>query len=313
MMGVQTAHNGEVRIAYETFGSADGEPLLLIMGLDFQMVWWPDGLCAALADRGFHVARFDNRDAGLSTHFSSPRRENPFKVLFRGSAKPSYTIYDMVDDGIAVMTALGWDSAHLLGGSLGSALALSTAILHPEHVRTLTGIMTAPLRRIDTLRYLKFGVFLRITRHLARLKLPDTDEGAVRTLIEIARLMSSPNHPFDDAQARQMAEISHARSPRDPGATQRQIAAGRAADELARRVSEITAPTLVINGADDPFVRPSAAAALAKQIPGARAIIHPRMGHTIPEHLWPTLADTMATHAGLPIRHVDLELGQGDR
>src|SRR5262249_19374047 len=129
MMSVQTTRNGEVRIAYETFGSAEGEPLLLIMGLDFQMVWWPDGLCTALAERGFHVARFDNRDTGLSPHFSSPRRENPFKVLFTGSAKPPYTTYDMVEDAVAVMAALGWESAPLLGGSLGSAIALATAIM----------------------------------------------------------------------------------------------------------------------------------------------------------------------------------------
>jgi pimeloyl-ACP methyl ester carboxylesterase len=312
MMSVQMARNGDVHIAYETFGSADGEPLLLIMGLDFQMVWWPDGFCTALAERGFHVARFDNRDTGLSTHFSSPRQENPFKVLFRGSAKPPYTTYDMVDDAVAVMAALGWDSAHLLGGSLGSAIALATAILHPERVRTVTGIMTAPMRRIDTLRYLKFGVFLRIARHFARLRLPDTDEGAVQTLIEIARLMSSPNHPFDETAARHMAQTSHTRSPRDRGTTQRQLAAGRAAGELARRVGEITAPTLLINGADDPFVRPSAAAALAKQIPGARATVYPGMGHTQPEHLWPTLADAVATHAGLTTHQFDMEPGQRD-
>src|SRR5262245_20534137 len=184
MMVVQMARNGHIRIAYETFGSPAGEPLLLIMGLDFQMVWWPDGFCTALAERGFHVARFDNRDTGLSTHFPSPPRENPFKVLFTGSAKPPYTTYDMVDDAIAVMAALGWDSAHLLGGSLGSAIAVATAILYPERVRTVTGMMTAPVGRIDTLRYVKFGFFLRLTRHLARLRLPDTDEGAVRTLVE---------------------------------------------------------------------------------------------------------------------------------
>ncbi|MFC7763054.1 alpha/beta fold hydrolase [Catellatospora bangladeshensis] len=87
-MTVQTTHHGDVAVAYETFGPAGGEPLLLIMGLDYQMVWWPDGFCQALADRGFHVARFDNRDAGLSTHFTSPAKENPFRVLLRGSRRP---------------------------------------------------------------------------------------------------------------------------------------------------------------------------------------------------------------------------------
>jgi pimeloyl-ACP methyl ester carboxylesterase len=296
MMSVQLTTNKEVRIAYETFGSSSGQPLLLIMGLDFQMVWWPDGLCAALAERGFHVARFDNRDTGLSTHFTSPERENPFKVLFRGSPDPPYTGYDMVDDGVAVMDALGWESAHLLGGSLGSALALGTAILHPERVRTVTGVYTMPGRKVDAVRYLRFGIFPKMIRAVRQ---PATDEGAVRTLVEIIRFMSSPNHPFDEAWARSAAEISHARSPRNMGTTQRQIAAGRAADELNGRVGEIKVPVLLINGADDPVVRPGAAAALAKRIPGARAEIYPRMGHTLPEHLWPTLADAIAAHAGL--------------
>src|SRR5262245_33154019 len=268
-MRVQTVRNGDVSIAYETFGPTDGEPLLLIMGLDFQMVWWPDGFCEALGERGFRVVRFDNRDAGLSTHFTSPRRESPFKVLFRGLPDPPYTTVDMVGDGLAVMDAMGWADAHLLGGSMGSSIALATAILHPERVRSIAGVFTAPTRRIDSIRYLKVGFFPRLARHLRRLKLPATDEGAVQTLVEIARLMASPNRPFDEDIARQMAETSHARSPRDPSSTQRHLAAGRAAGDLASRAGEITVPTVLINGADDPFIRPSAAAALAKQIPGA--------------------------------------------
>jgi pimeloyl-ACP methyl ester carboxylesterase len=300
-MGVQFALNGDVRIAYETFGAPGGEPLLLIMGLDFQMVWWPDGFCDALAERGFHVARFDNRDTGLSTHFASRTRENPLTVLFRGWPDPPYTGYDMVDDGLAVASALGWNSLHVMGGSMGSAIGMGTAILHPERVRTLTCLLTAPLRRIDTVRYLKFGTF----RRFARIRQPDTDEGAVRTLVEIARLLAAPGEPFDETWARHVAEISHARSPRSRGTTQRQLAAGRAADDLPRRVGEITAPTLLVNGAEDPLVRPSAAAALARRIPGARAVVQPRMGHTIPEAVWPALADLVAAHTGVGARRVE--------
>jgi pimeloyl-ACP methyl ester carboxylesterase len=295
MMTVLVAANGDVHIAYETFGSPGGEPLLLIIGLDFQSVWWPDGFCAALAERGFHVARFDNRDTGLSTHFSSPRQENPFKVFFRGSRSTPYTARDMVDDGVAVMDTLGWESAHLAGGSLGSALALGTAVLRPERVRTVTGLLTAPLRRIDTLRYIRFGVFPRFFR----IRQPDTDEGAIQTLVEIYRILSSPNHPFDEALARQMAEASHQRAPRNRATTQRQLAAGRADGGLAKRLGEIKVPTLLINGADDPLIRPSAAAALARQIPGARAVVYPRMGHTVPEYAWSSIADMMAEHAGI--------------
>jgi pimeloyl-ACP methyl ester carboxylesterase len=289
------AHNGDVQIAYETFGSPDGEPLLLIMGLDFQMVYWPDGFCQALAERGFHVARFDHRDAGLSTHFSSPKNKNPFKVLFRSGAGPVYTAADMVADGLAVMDALGWDSAHVCGASMGSGLALATAAWHPQRVRTVTTAMGAPMGKTNILRYVKFGVFPRF----ARIKHPDTDEGAINTLVGMSRLLSSPNHPFDEQWARAAAGIAHARSPRDPSTTQRQTAAGLNLGNLARRLDEITAPTLIINGADDPLIRPSAGAALARRIPGARSVIYPRMGHELPEHVWNTMADAIAAQAGL--------------
>lgn len=142
---------------------------------------------------------------------------------------------------------------------------------------------------------MNFGVFVRF----ARIRQPGTDEGAVRTLVEIIRLLSSPAHPFDETWARHVAETSHARSPRDSGTMQRQIAAGRADGGLARRLGEIAAPTMVVNGADDPIIRPSAAAAVAKRIPGATATVYPRMGHTLPEHVWPILADAIAAHAGV--------------
>jgi pimeloyl-ACP methyl ester carboxylesterase len=295
-MTIRSARNGDVEIAYETFGSPGSEPLLLIMGLDFQMIYWPDDFCRALSERGFHVARFDNRDAGLSTHFSSAVRENPFAVLFRGSRRPAYTGSDMVNDGLAVMDALGWSSAHVCGASMGCGLALATAVLHPERVRSLTTVMGGPPGKLNLLRYVKFGVFPRF----ARIKNPKTDEGAVATLIEMIRLLSSSGH-FDEDWARSVAELSHRRSPRDPSTTQRQTAAGLNLGAVARRLDEINVPTLVVNGADDPLIRPSAGAALARAIPGARSIVYPGMGHSLPAHVWTALADQLATQAGLDL------------
>jgi pimeloyl-ACP methyl ester carboxylesterase len=291
---VSTARNRDVEIAYEAFGQAGGMPLLLIGGLDFQMVWWPEGFCQALADRGFAVARFDNRDAGLSTHFTSAAKENPWKVLLHGSrARPAYTAADMTDDGVAVMQALGWESAHVIGASMGAGLALGTAIRHPARVRTVTTIAGIPPSVAAVLRYVKFGAFLK----LSLMRQPDTDEGAIEGLVAVMRAMASPNHPFDGQWARSTAEISHQRSPRDPTTTQRQLAAGRASLAMFRRLDQITAPALILHGADDPLIRPSAAAALARAIPGARAVVYPAMGHELPEHLWRTAADAVAQHA----------------
>ena len=160
------AKHGDVSIAYETFGdTATGVPLLGIMGLDFQMVWWPDAFCAALVERGFAVARFDNRDAGLSTHFASGRKESPWRALM-GGTKPAYTTLDMLDDALAVMDALGWPSAHVMGGSMGAGLAQALAVYHPDRVRSVISCMGLPADAspLRLLGYIHFGKFLEFRR-----------------------------------------------------------------------------------------------------------------------------------------------------
>ena len=146
---MQYAHHGTVEIGYETFGSPDGAPLLLISGTAVQMLIWPDEFCQALADRGFHVARFDNRDTGLSTHLHDAPAPGWLETMLRPSAAP-YRLSDMAGDGLAVMDRLGWGSAHIIGASLGGMVAQIVAIEHPERVRTLTSIMSTPSARIGT-------------------------------------------------------------------------------------------------------------------------------------------------------------------
>jgi pimeloyl-ACP methyl ester carboxylesterase len=282
---IRYAHNGDVHIAYEVFGDPQaGKPLLLIMGLDFQMVWWPDLFCEQLVEAGFAVVRFDNRDTGLSTHFTSPKRQSPWRALMGGTT-PAYTGRDMVDDAIAVMDAVGWQSAHVLGGSMGAGIAQAVALFHPGRVRTLTSCMGLPVgsSALKTLRYIKFGIFPK----LARISSDPDREAQVDNLVTICRAIASPGFPFDEAWARSAAEISHDRAPRDPKTTQRQLAAGRATHYPA--LSTITVPALVISGADDPLIKPSGGRDTARAIPGARFISYPGMGHDLPAALWPQI------------------------
>lgn len=292
---IKYARNGDVSIAYETFGDiGSGVPLLGIMGLDFQMVWWPDAFCAMLADRGFAVARFDNRDTGLSTHFSSGQRESPWRALL-GGTKPAYTTLDMLDDALAVMDALGWESANVMGGSMGGALAQALAVYHPTRVRALISCMSVPADSgsRQLLSYIKFGAF----RQFRRLKADDTRESQIELLVSVYRAISSPGFPFPEKWAREAAEISHDRSPRDPTSTQRQLAAGRA--QKIPPISRITAPTLVISGEDDPLIKPKGGRDTAARIPGAKFVSYPGMGHNLPEELWPQIVDEICAVAGL--------------
>jgi pimeloyl-ACP methyl ester carboxylesterase len=296
-MPVQTqyAHNKDVTVAYEAFGDpATGEPLLLIMGLDFQMVWWPDAFCERLVERGFAVVRYDNRDSGLSTKFGSAKKENPFLALL-GRTKPSYTTLDMLDDAIAVMDALGWKSAHLMGASMGGALAQAMALYHPARVRTLTcvGSVPADVSGVGAMRYVKFGVFAR----LRKIKPGATRQQEIDNLVEMFRIFWSPGYPFPEEWVRSVAAASHDRSPRDPTSTQRQIAAGRA--QKIPAISGISVPTLVFCGRDDPIIKPRASKDIAARIPGAELVTYPGMGHSLPEELWPDIVTRVAALAGL--------------
>jgi len=144
---MEAAHNGDIVLAYEASGPPGGEPLLLISGTGAQMLIWPEGLCAALADRGFQVARFDNRDTGLSTHLTGAPAPGWLTAMLRPSAAP-YRLADMADDALAVMDALGWPEAHVVGASLGGMIAQALAIGHPGRVRTLTSIMSTKFQGI---------------------------------------------------------------------------------------------------------------------------------------------------------------------
>lgn len=290
-MVVELAGNGAVRLAYERIGPAGGEPLLLLMGLDSPMRWWPDGLCLELADRGFSVARFDHRDTGRSSR-TVGRSGNGTSW----SCAP-YSALDMVGDTVAVLDALGWADAHLVGHSLGASVAIATALRRPARVRTLVSVSGLPrgYRIAEAARYVSPLGLARMLRVTARR--PRTREQDVRQQVALARLQASPRHPFDERWARETARAVAADGQGDPATAARQLAAVRADARLLRHPELLEVPLLALHGADDPLLRPSAAAALARAVPGGRAVVFAGMGHELPRRLWPALADEIARNA----------------
>lgn len=282
MPEVRYAKNGDVDIAYEVFGDpATGKPLLLVMGLDFQMIFWPDRFCERLVERGYSVVRYDNRDAGLSTKFDSARRENAFKALL-GGTKPAYTGLDMIHDAAAVMDAVGWSSANVMGASMGAGLAQGIAAVFPERTRSLISVSGLPMDagRFEILKYMKFGWFPK----MLKIKKATDRDSEIVALTTILRNMQGGGFEFPAEWARETAGIAYDRSPRDPKSTQRQLAASRAWDIPSLGV--IVAPTVVISGEADPMLRQSGGRATAQRIPNARYISYPGMGHEFPEALW---------------------------
>ncbi|WP_037611870.1 alpha/beta hydrolase [Streptomyces albus] len=281
---VGRAENGAVRLAYDRLEErADGEPLLVLTGLGANRLWIPDGFCRLLARRGFAVARYDQRDGGESTHLPPTATRNPVTALFRRRGE-AYTAEDMADDAVAVMAALGWESAHLLGVSLGGAVAQRVALRHPRRVRTLTTMAAVPgdVHGLRTLRYIRTSTLARF----ARLRFPDTPEGAVEAGVAVSRLLASPRRPFDEAAAREAAGRNPDRGMHDQQAQSRQIGAqwhGPPIEALSR-------PTLVLHGEDDPLIKPGAGRVIARRVPGARLVLLSRVGHEIPEPAWDRIA-----------------------
>lgn len=271
------ARNGAVELAHDRLQEgADGEPLLLVMGLAVSRHWWPGGLCAAFADAGFAVARYDQRDAGESTRLPKPTaRGNPFAALAAGRGA-AYTAEDMADDAVAVMDALGWESAHLFGHSLGGVVAQRVALRHPGRVRTLTSSAALPsdVGGLGAIRHLRLGTLAKF----ARIKPARDREERIATGLAVARLCASPGYPFDEAEALERITADVDTGIADPDAQSRQIGAPWHGPSLA----ELRVPALVLHGADDPLLKPSAGRATAAAIPDARLVLQPGVGHDIP-------------------------------
>jgi pimeloyl-ACP methyl ester carboxylesterase len=277
------AVNGQVRIAFEDLGGAGGDPLLLIMGLAVSRFWWPDALVSEFLRRGFHVVAYDQRDAGQSTRYPDAATASPLAAVLRRRS-PAYSAEDMTDDAVAVLDALGWDSAHLFGHSMGGQVAQRTALRHPGRVRSLTSSASLPgdVGGLAAGRYIHLGLVAR----LARMKFPESRDGDIALAVAAARLIASPDHPVDEQAVRASAARDQVSGVRDTAAQSRQAGA----KWHGGRLSQLRVPALVLHGSADPLVRPAAARRIAKAISGARLVILPGAGHYLPAGMYPQVA-----------------------
>ena len=289
----QIEANG-IKLEYETHGDRGAPPVLLIMGLGAQLTRWPEPFHRALVDAGFFVIRFDNRDIGLSTrldHTGVPALASAaLRAALGRPVEAPYRLADMAADAVGLLDGLGIGTAHIVGASMGGMIAQILAARHASRVRTLVSIMSSSGdRRLPQ-------PDLRLRLALIRRPNPRGDrEVVIDSLVALLKRISSPGFPPDDKLLRAQVAGDVARSYHPQGAG-RQLLAILASGSRVPILGQITAPTLILHGAEDPLVPVAAAHDLHRRIRGAQIEIFAGMGHDLPRALIPTITGHIVDH-----------------
>ena len=300
----QVQANG-LDIEYESFGPESAETILLIMGLGAQLTQWPLELCHALVAQGYRVVRFDNRDAGLSSRIERDRAfafSDAFFALASGKTSLAvYSLSDMAADTIGLMDALGIDRAHIVGASMGGMIAQHIAAEYPERCLSLTSIMSSsgnPMLPPPKARVL--GLFM-----------PQATGGrdqqsVIEQGIKTYETIGSPGFPTDQKTLREWCKRDAARA-YYPQGVMRQMAAVLSDGDRRPLLRQITVPTVVLHGRDDPVVPVAGGEDTAANIPGAELRVINGMGHDMPLVLVDQIADAIVSAAvrATGVQHVE--------
>lgn len=289
----QATANG-ISITYEDKGPKDAPSILLVMGLGGQLTLWPDEFVDALVAHGFRVIRYDNRDVGLSTRFDAAGVPN-LKWMFVKAAlklpvRSAYTLADMAADGMALLDHLGIERAHVVGASMGGMIGQHIAARYPGRVLSLTSIMSTtgnprlPRAQKEAMRV------------LANRPMSGDTEAMIAYSVNAARVIGSPDYPAEEERLQRRVRNDHERGWYPQGVA-RQMAAIVADGDRRPMLKSIKAPTLVIHGEADPLVPLAGGRDTVENIPGARLLTVPGMGHDLPLALVDTLTGAIAEHA----------------
>jgi pimeloyl-ACP methyl ester carboxylesterase len=258
------------------------------MGLGMQLIHWDRELCELFAERGFHVIRFDNRDAGLSTKIKGPV-PNIMRLASGLPTKVPYLLEDMANDTLGLLDHLGIERAHVVGTSMGGMIAQTMAIRRPERVLSLASMLsTTGDRRVGTPK-------LRVWTVLTR-RAPNDRDAYVEYFLRVFKMIGSPAYPADEERTREIAAATFDRC-HYPAGTARQLGAIMASGSRTAGLRRLDVPTVVIHGEADPLVPLRAGIATARAIPGAELVKISGMGHDMPRELWPTYVDAIAKNA----------------
>jgi pimeloyl-ACP methyl ester carboxylesterase len=286
----QTATNvgpSGIDIAYERRGHTADPVVLLIMGGAAQLVHWPEGFLAALLRRGLQLIRFDNRDAGRSTHFHDAPKPDVRAALAGDLSSAAYTLSHLAADTVGLLDTLELDAAHVVGVSLGGAIAQTIAIEHPARILSLTSMMSTTgdpavgQAHPETLK----GVFGGPPA--------STRQAVIDRAVRAFAIIGSPAYPTDPVAIAQRAGLAWDRGHDEVGIARQAVAFVASGDRTAL-LQKLDVPALVIHGLSDTLVDASGGRATAAAIPGAELVLIDGMGHNLAPGLWDRFADHIA-------------------
>lgn len=279
----QIRANG-IMLEYEIQGDVNGEAVLLIMGAGGQLTRWPQQFRDKLADKGFRVIVYDNRDVGLSEKMEAagvPDIAAVLEAVRERKAPPvAYTLADLAADAVGLLDALGIERAHIVGGSMGGMIGQLVAADYPERVLSLTSIRSST--GDPNLPQPAPEMIAQFTEHGPD---PHDDfEGFLAHSLKSEALLS-PGYPETEDYWRELITTDFKRCFYPVGLL-RHYAAGRASPDRTAKLRTISAPTLVIHGDSDILLSVECGQATAANIPGATLKVYPGMGHDLPTALF---------------------------
>ena len=271
-----------VDLCVGTFGDIADPPILLIMGGASSMDWWEEGFCGRLMAGSRFVIRYDHRDTGRS-------------ISYEPGAAP-YSLRDLAEDAVGVLDAFGLESAHLVGMSVGGWIGQLVALDHPDRVASLTLISTSPAADSSDPDLPEMSEELRAF-FAEEAPEPDwSDRDAVIDYIVEGERPFAGSRPFDEAAIREIAARAFDRTT-NLASSITNHAGIDTGDRWRERLGEVSAPTLVIHGTEDPMFPSGNAVALAKEIPGAGLLALERVGHEVPPRdLWDVVVPAILRH-----------------
>jgi pimeloyl-ACP methyl ester carboxylesterase len=226
-----------------------------------------------------------------------PNPEAITKALQEGKPAPiPYTLQDMANDAVGLLDALDIPKAHVVGVSMGGAIAQFVAIDHPTRTLSLTSIAADSGNPALPV----------IAKPEAFANLPPPPpagdkEAFIEYQVKVNQVLGSPGYPTDEATRREWVRRGVKRAYDLEGLTRQQtvslVGHFESGSYRLNNLKNIKAPTVVLQGADDPLVPVESARDIAMRVPNADLRIVPGMGHDIPVALIKMVADAIAAAA----------------